>query len=140
MFGLAEYLHDRYQTLVDVVIRSNRRLTLRRLRWGALLAVLGSLGYYGGYCFLVLQAVEGNISVGTLTFLAGAIAGANIQLQTVFSLFSSIAETGAFSHRPPDVSGRAPEHPIRAEPDPRSATHPLRDRIPQCFFLLSRLG
>jgi ATP-binding cassette subfamily B protein len=91
------------------------------------LAVFGSLGYYGGYVYLVLQAVQGRISVGTLTFLAGAIAAANIELQTVFSLFSNIAEQSLFltdllaflSVRPKIQS---PRHAI---PAPR----PIRDGI-----------
>src|SRR5579885_590984 len=80
MFGLAGYLRDRYRALSDELIRRNRALTRRRLRWGALFAVIGSLGYYGGYTFLVWKALGGAISVGTLTFLAGAIAAANLEL------------------------------------------------------------
>jgi ATP-binding cassette subfamily B protein len=96
MFGLGDYLRDRYQKLSDQLIRNNRALTARRLRWGALLAIVGSLGYYGGYTFLVWQALAGTITIGTLTFMAGAIAGANIELQSLFSLFSSISEQALF--------------------------------------------
>src|SRR6185503_2001601 len=65
---------------------------LRRLGWGTLLAALATLGYYGGYAYLVWQAFEGRISVGTLTFLAGALATAQGELAMVFSLVSSISE------------------------------------------------
>ncbi len=96
MFGLADHLTGRYATLSDGVILKNRQLTRRRLWWGSLLAVIGSFGYYGGYALLVYKALLGEISVGTLTFVAGAIAGASGQLQTVFSLFSSIADQALF--------------------------------------------
>ena len=47
MFGLGGHLHDRYAELTDEVIRRNRKLTRRRLLWGSLLSILGSVGYYG---------------------------------------------------------------------------------------------
>jgi ATP-binding cassette subfamily B protein len=53
-------------------------------------------GYYGGYAYLVFQTLDGNLTIGTLTLLAGAIAGANTELQTVFSLFSNVSEQALF--------------------------------------------
>jgi len=96
MFSLGGYLRDRYAVLTDGIIRRNRELTRRRLWWGSALAIVGSLGYYGSYAFLVWRALLGEISVGTLTFLAGAIAGSATQLQSVFSLFSSISDQALF--------------------------------------------
>jgi ATP-binding cassette, subfamily B, bacterial len=96
VFDLGDHLHERYRALSEEVIRANRGLGRRRLVGGTLLAVLGSVGYYGGYAYLVWQALHGAISVGTLTFLAGAIAGANTELQTLFSLVSSLSEQALF--------------------------------------------
>ena len=96
MFALGGYLRDRYAVLTDGIIRRNRELTRRRLWWGSALAIVGSLGYYGSYAYLVWRALLGEISVGTLTFLAGAIAGSATQLQSVFSLFSSISDQALF--------------------------------------------
>lgn len=96
MFGLGRYLHDRYAELTDEVIRRNRKLTRRRLFWGSLLAIFGSVGYYGAYAYLVWRTLLGEISVGTLTFLAGAIAGSSVQLQSVFSLLSHVSDQALF--------------------------------------------
>lgn len=96
IFALACPLHDRYKWLSELVIKSNRKLTGRRLRWGMLMLILGSAGYYGGYIQLVFAALNGKISLGTLTFLAGAIAGANIEMRSLFSLFSNISEQSLF--------------------------------------------
>src|SRR5262249_49231853 len=127
MFGLADYLRGRYQTLSDELIRRNRILTRRRLRFGALLPVIGSLGYYGGYTYLVWQALGGSISVGTLAFLAGAIAGANIELQSLFSLFSSISEQALFLT---DLLAFFAVRPrIRSKPNAIPAPRPIRDGI-----------
>lgn len=96
MFALSDHLLGRYRTLSTEVIRSNREVTQRRLLWAVLFAALGACGYYGGYAYLVFQALAGRISIGTLTLLTGAIAGANSELQTVFSLFSNISEQSLF--------------------------------------------
>jgi ATP-binding cassette subfamily B protein len=96
MFGLGGHLHDHYAALTDGIIDKNRKLTRRRLFWGSLLAVFSSIGYYGSYAYLVWRALLGEMSVGTLTFLAGAIAGASTQLQSVFSLFSHISDQALF--------------------------------------------
>jgi ATP-binding cassette subfamily B protein len=97
------------------------------LRWGTLLAVGGSLGYYGGYSYLVWQAAQGNITVGTLTFLAGAVAGANTELQSLFSLFSSIAEQALFLT---DLLAFLAVQPrIQSKPDSIPAPRPIREGI-----------
>src|SRR5580692_4498350 len=92
LFGLGDYLHQRYALLTGGIIRRNIGLTRHRLWWGSVFAVFGSMGYYGSYVFLVWQALQGRITVGTLILLTGSIAGASTQLQGVFSLFSHIAD------------------------------------------------
>lgn len=96
IFGLERYLNRRYSELSQTLIVRNRSLARSRLGWGAALAALGSIGYYGSYVFLVWETVEGRISVGTLTFIAGAIASANSELSTIFSLLSAMSEQALF--------------------------------------------
>jgi ATP-binding cassette subfamily B protein len=127
MFGLAEHLRKRYHMLWLEMIANNKRLTRRRLGWGAVLATVGSLGYYGGYAYLVWQAIGGQITVGTLTFLAGSIAASNSELQTLFSLFSSISEQALFLTDLLDFFGMKPT--IRSKPNAIPAPRPIRDGI-----------
>src|SRR5271154_3604979 len=96
LFRLGGYFHDRYAELTDGIIQRNRKLTRKRLWWGSALSAVGSVGYWGSYAFLVSQTARGKISIGTLTFLAGAIAGSSTQLQSVFSLFSHISDQALF--------------------------------------------
>jgi ATP-binding cassette subfamily B protein len=124
MFGLGLHLRDRYAALSGDVIRQNRQLTRRRLRWGSLLAIVGSLGYYGSFAFLVWRTLLGEISVGTLTFLAGAIAGSSSQLQAVFSQFSNISDQALFLSDLVDFLAVQPG--IRSKPDAIPAPRPVR--------------
>jgi ATP-binding cassette, subfamily B, bacterial len=96
LFGLGGHLHDRYASLTADVIGQNINLTRRRLLWGSVFTIISSVGYYGCYVFLVWRALQGQISIGTLIFLTGAMAGSSAQLQGVFSLFSHISDQALF--------------------------------------------
>jgi ATP-binding cassette, subfamily B, bacterial len=96
LFGLAPYLVKRYTGLSDELHRQTVQLQKRKLLFGALLTLLGTLGYYGSYAYVIYETVVGVLSIGTLTFLAGAIAGASTNIQAVFTTFSGIADQALF--------------------------------------------
>jgi ATP-binding cassette subfamily B protein len=124
LFGLGEHLHQRYDSLTGGIIRKNIALTQHRLLWGSLFAIIGSVGYYGSYVFLVWQAFQGRISVGTLIFLTGAIAGASAQLAGVFSLFSHIADQAL--HLTDLVDFLKVQPGIRSRPNALPMPRPIR--------------
>jgi ATP-binding cassette subfamily B protein len=123
MFALGGYLHDRYAVLTDGIIQKNRQLTRRRLWWGSALSIIGSLGYYGSYVYLVWRALLGEISPGTLLLLTGAIAGSANQLQSVFSMFSSISDQALFLTDL--VSFLSVQPGIRSKPEALPAPRPI---------------
>jgi ATP-binding cassette subfamily B protein len=125
MFGLGGFLQNRYGALTDGIIRKNRQLTRKRLWWGSALAIVGSLGYYACFAYLVWRTLLGEISVGTLTFLAGAIAGSSTQLQGVFSLFSSISDQALFLTDLVDFLAIKPR--IQSKPNAIPAPRPIRE-------------
>ena len=96
LFGLSRYLTDRYSQLSQEICRENIALGRRRLFASSLLSLLSTCGYYGAYVFVVYRTVSGELSVGTLAFLAGAIAGASNNIQMIFSTFASIADQALF--------------------------------------------
>jgi ATP-binding cassette, subfamily B, bacterial len=96
LFRLGPFLVQRYRALFDEIHRQNVDLAKRKLFVGGFLTVLGTLGYYGTYAYVVYQTVVGALSIGQLTFLAGAIAGASTNIQAFFSTFSGIADQALF--------------------------------------------
>jgi len=96
LFGLSSFLVDRFTKLSDELYKENVTLSRRRLFAGVLFALLGIIGYYGSYAFAVHQTLIGVLTLGTLTLLAGAIAGASSNIQAVLSTFSSIAGQALF--------------------------------------------
>jgi ATP-binding cassette subfamily B protein len=96
LFGLGPYFVDRFTKLAMRLHRETAQLARKRLLIGSLLTLLGTLGYYGTYAFVIYQTVAGVLTIGMLTFLAGAIAGASSNIQLVFSTFSTIADQALF--------------------------------------------
>ncbi len=96
LFGLGPFLVDRYRGISKELHRQTVALARRRLVMGLLLAVLGTIGYYGSYAFAIHQTVTGLLTIGTLTLVAGAIAGSSANIQAVLGTFSSIAGQALF--------------------------------------------
>jgi len=123
LFGLANFLTGRFTNLSNEIYRENVELSGRRLRVGALLTVLGSLGYYTAYAWVVWRAVHGQLSIGTLYFLAGAILQASSNIQQIFSTASSIADQALFLT---DLLAFLEMKPgIRSRPDALPAPRPI---------------
>jgi ATP-binding cassette, subfamily B, bacterial len=96
LFGLGPFLVGRYRNISDELHRQTVGLAKRKLLFGSLLTLLGTVGYYGTYAYVIYETVIGNWSIGQLTFLAGAIAGASTNIQALFSTFSGIADQALF--------------------------------------------
>lgn len=96
IFGLEDFIASRFKTISDRYFLVNQKLALRRAAWGAFFSTLGTLSYYAAYVFVIGQTVLGQITVGTLTFLAGAFSRLQGLLQGIVSRFSRIAETSLY--------------------------------------------
>ena len=96
MFGLAPWLAQRFRGLADRFYHVNRRLAVRRALVSAALSIVSTLGYYGAYASILLRTVGGAISVGTLTFLAGAFARARDLVQRILSTINDFLEQALY--------------------------------------------
>ena len=96
MFGLAGWLSDRYATLSQMFYDENKQLSIRKGIVSALLSLLGTLGYYGAYASILLSAVAGAITLGTLTFLAAAFARSRDLIQRLLLSASDIYEQSLY--------------------------------------------
>ena len=96
IFGLEGFIANRFKTISDRYFIVNQKLALKRAAWGALFSALGTMSYYAAYVFVIGQTIVGQITVGTLTFLAGAFSRLQGLLQGIVSRFSRIAETSMY--------------------------------------------
>jgi ATP-binding cassette subfamily B protein len=96
LFGLGPFFTSRYDTFSKEVHQEDVSLARRKLLAGSLLGLTSTACYYGCYAFVIYRTVTGHLSVGDMTFLAGAIAGTSSNIQAIFSTFSGLADQALF--------------------------------------------
>src|SRR5256884_6674475 len=96
MFGLAPWLTDRYRDLSQRFYEENRSLSLRRGVVSALLSILGTIGYYTAYVVILIRAVKGEITIGTLTFLAASFGRGRDVIQNILLSASNVYEQALY--------------------------------------------
>jgi ATP-binding cassette subfamily B protein len=96
LFGLRDFLRERFTRLSNAIYEENISLSRRKLIAGALLSMIGTMGYYSAYVFVIWRTVAGALSIGTLTFLAGAIQQASSNIQQIFSTLAAIGDQALF--------------------------------------------
>jgi ATP-binding cassette subfamily B protein len=124
LFGLRQFLVDRFSRLSDQIYREDVSLARRRLIAGSVLSVIGTAGYYGAYVFVIWQTVIGKLTIGSLTFLSGAILQCSSNIQQIFSTLSGIADQALFLT---DLIAFFEMRPtIRSKPNALPAPRPIR--------------
>src|SRR5277367_5743987 len=96
LFGLNKFFTERFQVLANQIYREDVALSKSKLFVGGLLGVIGTLGYYGAYVYVIWRSLHGAYNIGQFTFLAAAIQQASSNLQQVFSTVSGIADQALF--------------------------------------------
>ena len=96
MFGLAPWLTERYRDLSQKFYEENRDLSIRRGVVSALLSILGTVGYYAAYVVILIRAVKGDITIGTLTFLAASFGRGRDVIQSILLSASNVAEQALY--------------------------------------------
>ena len=92
LFGLAPWLIERFRAISQRFYDENRRLSIRKGIVSTGLSLIGTAGYYGAYVVVLLQAIAGALSIGSLTFLAGSFARSRDLIQRLLLGASAIYE------------------------------------------------
>ena len=58
--------------------------------------MVGTIGYYSAYVYIVWRTINGTLSIGELTFLSGAIMQASTNIQQIFSALAGVADQALF--------------------------------------------
>lgn len=125
IFGLSDFLIARYRRLAEAFLRDNRALANRRAAWGGLLTAVGTLGYYLAYAVIVWRTIDGSLSIGDLTFLAGSFRRLRSLLEGQLSGFSQLANQAQYLE---DLFGFFEIEPaIVSSPEALSFPEPLRE-------------
>jgi len=123
LFGLSQFLTQRFTKLSDGIYEENVALSRRKLIAGAFLSVIAFMGYYSAYAFVIWRTVTGAYTLGLWYLLSGAILQASSNIQQIFSTVSGIADQALFLT---DLLAFFDMQPtIRSKPDARPAPRPI---------------
>jgi ABC-type multidrug transport system fused ATPase/permease subunit len=67
LFQLGPMLLQRYKDIFHRLYAEDRNLTVRRNVWSYVLSLISTAAFYGAYCWIILEAILGRISLGDLT-------------------------------------------------------------------------
>lgn len=92
IFGLSDFIITRFNTLSNKFYTDNSKLAIRRSGWGTFFSVLGTMGYYAAYGFIIYNTVQGRSTIGSLTFLAGSFRQLSALMETMLSRFNIVSQ------------------------------------------------
>lgn len=124
IFGLGDYLADRYRSVSERVFEDNKAVAIRRATVGSLLNLISTGGYYGAYVVILLRTVSGELTLGTLTFLTGAFARSRMFIEKILSGFNDVSEQALFLRDLFEFFEMEPQ--IRSKPNALLAPRPIR--------------
>jgi ATP-binding cassette subfamily B protein len=125
MFGLAPWLTERYRVLSQRFYEENKHLSIRRGIVSTLLSIVGTIGYYAAYVIVLIRAVRGEITPGTLVFLSASFARGRDTIQGILLSASSVYEQALYLR---DLFVFLDMRPtIASNPDARPVPVPIRD-------------
>jgi ATP-binding cassette subfamily B protein len=125
IFGLGEFLSERYRHVAQAIEDENRGLAIRRAIAGSALNLVSTGGYYGAYLVVLARTLAGAISLGTFTFLTGAFSRSRSYIERILSSFNDISEQAMYLKDLFDFFELQPA--IRSAPGALVAPRPIRD-------------
>jgi ATP-binding cassette subfamily B protein len=102
VFGLSQFLVDRYDRVSREFYEANRTLATRRSIVSTLLAAVGTLGYYAAYVVIIHLTVIGHrgpagvFTIGVLTFLSASFRQSRDLIQRTLLALSQIYEQSLY--------------------------------------------
>jgi ATP-binding cassette, subfamily B, bacterial len=124
IFGLANFLKERFRALSDRFFSVNRDLVVRRTTWSALFSLVGVSGLYLAIVVVLLKTVRGELSVGDLSFLVGSFARLRESMQSLLLGIASMVEGALYTKDLFDFFSLQPQ--VRAPHSPRPFPRPIK--------------
>jgi ATP-binding cassette subfamily B protein len=125
MFGLAPWITERFRVLSDRFYEENKRLSIRKAIVSTGLSIIGTGGYYGAYAIILMRAVLGSITIGSLTFLAGSFSRSRDLIQRLLMGATDIYQQSLYLKDLFDFFEMKPS--ISSPPDARQVPARIRE-------------
>ena len=125
IFALNRFLIDHYRRLADAFYIANRAIAVRRAAWGGVFTGVGTTGYYLAYAYIVWRTLEGDFTIGDLSFLAASFRRLRALLEGLLTSFSATAGQALYLNDLFSFFEMKPR--ILSPKDPRPVPRPLRE-------------
>ncbi|MDW5267649.1 MULTISPECIES: ABC transporter ATP-binding protein [Acidobacteriaceae] len=96
LFGLHRFFTDKFERLAHQIYVEDVALSRSKLIVGGMLGIIGTLGYYGAYIYVIWRTLGGAYDIAKFSLLTASIQQASSNLQQVFSTLSGIADQALF--------------------------------------------
>ncbi len=123
IFGLGDWLVERSRVLFERFYEENKGLAVKRAVSGTLLNLLPTAGYYTAYGIIIARTIAGALTLGSLTFLAGAFSRSRGLIESLFASLNNIADQALYIKDLFDFFEVQPE--IQSRPDSIPAPRPI---------------
>ncbi|MEL7502313.1 MAG: ABC transporter ATP-binding protein [Cyanobacteria bacterium J06554_6] len=122
LFNLGGYLVEQYRSIRAEFNRESRQLAQRQASAQLGIDLIATLGFYGAYGLVLVQALQGSVTIGDLTLYAGSfqqaqelISGILLNIATVYEFNLYVSQYFEFLDLSPQVVD--PLH-VKPFPDP----------------------
>ncbi len=128
IFGLGDYLADRSRKLFERFYAENKQVAVRRAIYGILINLLPTGAYYAAYAYIILQALAGVLTVGSLTLMVGAFSRARSIMESLVTSLVGVSEQALFIKDLFEFFDTKPQivSPPNAVPGPRAIVDGFR--------------
>ena len=92
IFDLSGFIIEKFEALANKFYLANKKISINRSLWGTGFTLLGSLGYYSAYVYIIVETISGKISIGQLTFLAGSFRQLKSLMESVLTRFTAVSQ------------------------------------------------
>jgi ABC-type multidrug transport system fused ATPase/permease subunit len=96
LFQLGPVLLERYQGIFRGLYQEDRDLTLRRNGWSYAMSLLSTATFYGAYCWIVIEAIAGRLSLGDLTMYLSVFRQGQTTFAAALTSISGMYEDGLY--------------------------------------------
>jgi ATP-binding cassette, subfamily B, bacterial len=92
VFGLGNYLINRYRKISEKIHNENASLAVRRAWAGSILNLFSTGGYYCAYAMILMDAFSGRISIGALGFLTSTFSRSRSHIERILNHLNDTTE------------------------------------------------
>jgi ATP-binding cassette, subfamily B, bacterial len=96
VFNLSPFLIGRFSSIARRLYRDNKSLGSKRVVWSIILSVVATAGYYTAFIYIIKKVLDGQLTIGDLTFLLGSIRALGSVLSSIIRNVSQVSQGALF--------------------------------------------